>query len=112
MSDNFTISLPDAVPEQELKLLVDELRATRAVENVLPVAERGVGAAEFLVWIQVVGGALGAVSTAVGIFEVILKKLRGSKTKGATITLLNGTKIALDGMTAEEVAKVVISATR
>jgi hypothetical protein len=101
MEDAFTIEFPRTVSDRELEALQAEIKQVSEVEDAGSMGARGVDP-QIMLWVQVISGVLGVVSTGVPIIQKITEMIRGKGIKGAKITLANGTTISVDHVAAKD----------
>jgi hypothetical protein len=102
MEDAFTIEFPRTVSDRELEALQAEIKQVSEVEDAGSMGARGVDPQMIMLWVQVISGVLGVVSTGVPIIQKIIEMIRGKGIKGAKITLANGTTISVDDISAKD----------
>jgi hypothetical protein len=107
MQDLFSITLPDTASEKDIEALQDTLKTLDTVADAGADPDRGVDPASIMVWVQVVSGVLGAVSTAVPIVKKVIETIRGKGISGAKIKLPNGVEVAVDNASADEIERLL-----
>jgi hypothetical protein len=100
------------VPAEVAAGIVDDLRQLSNVEGARALERRAIDPASLIVLIQVVGGALGVVGSAWALIDRIRKSLSARKVTGAAITLPNGTRVELDEVTEEQLARLMAASGR
>ena len=107
MEDTFTIEFPKTVSDSELEALQTELKQTSQVEDAGSMGARGVDPQMIWLWVKVLSGVLGVVSTGVPIIQKIIEMIRGKGIKGAKITLADGTTISVDDTSAKDLENLL-----
>ncbi len=108
MSNTFTISLPEGIPENDVQEIRNLLKEIDSIDDAGSVTSRtGIDPATLMLWIQVASGVLSIGSAGIVIAQKIKEIFRRKKVLGATIKLTNGTEISLDKSSAEEIANVL-----
>lgn len=102
MEDIFTIELPRSISDRELEALQAKLKQIREVEDAGSMGARSVDLQSVMLWVQLISGVLGAVSTGVPIVQKIIEMIRDKGIKGAKITLADGTTISADDVSAKD----------
>ncbi len=110
MQDIFKIALPASVSEKDIADLQDTLKTLDAVADAGADPDRGVDPASIMVWVQVVGGVLGAAGAAVPIIKKVAEIIRGKGISGAKIKLPNGAEIAVDNASLNEIERLLRTA--
>ncbi len=106
--DVFRIHLPEAASPDDAAELASALRD---VDGVVETAADTRSLAAALVLVQVVGGALADVSTALPVVQKVVALIRGKGVTGAKIELPDGTKIAVDSASIDELERLIGAAT-
>jgi hypothetical protein len=88
--------------------LANELRGLDEVEQTSAPQERSLGAV--LMVVEVAGGVLSTVSTGVPVVQKLVEMIRGRGAQRAKIELPNGTTIAVDSASVEDVERLVRAA--
>jgi hypothetical protein len=107
MQDLFTIILPDNALEKDIEAIQDTLKTLDEVSDTGVDTNRGLDAASIMVWVELVSGVLGAVSTAVPIVKKVIAMIRGKGISGAKIKLPNGVEISVDNASADEIGRLL-----
>ena len=107
MQDNFTITLPSTVSDDEMEALQTALREEESVEDTGSMAARGIDPGNITLWVQVASSVLGVVGTAVPIIQKVVRMIRGKGITGATIKLPSGAEISVDNASAAEIEKLL-----
>jgi hypothetical protein len=104
-----SIELPEGTSQDTLQELSDELSQLEEVEETSAPQRSVIGTA--LMVVQVAGPVLEAVSTALPIIQKITGLIRGKGVTGAKIELPDGTKIAVDNASADDIERLLNAAT-
>jgi hypothetical protein len=107
MENKLTISLPATVSKEEIESIQNALKEIEAVVDAGTASSRGIDPATVMVWFEVAGGILGAISTAILVFQRIRAMIRGKGITGATIRFADGTEISVDNATPEEIERIL-----
>ena len=99
MSDTITRTVPDDVPAEVRGALEQELAQLAEVDDVTPVAARGIDPAAVKMWVEVAALSLPVLTN-------IVTLLRGRGLKNVTLTTPNGT-IAVGEGSADDIKKLV-----
>jgi len=106
MSDFATLSLGPEASDEASTALLDELRSLPDVESARALEQRAIDPASVMLMIKIAGGVLSTATSAWGLIDQIRKSLKKKKVTGATITLPNGTRIELDQVSEEHIARL------
>ena len=107
MQDLFQIVLPKNTSNKDIEALQSDLKALDAVADTDSAAPRGLDPSSILIAIQLVSGALCAVTAAVSLMQKVIEVVRGKGISGAVIKLPNGFEISVDKATASEIERLL-----
>jgi hypothetical protein len=107
MEDIFTIEFPNTISDSELATLETELKQMAEVENAGSMDARSVDPQALMLWVQLVSGALAAVSTGVPIIQKIAGMFQGRGIKGAKIALPDGTTVSIDDVSPQDLENLI-----
>jgi len=107
MNDNFHITLPNEVTEEQLESIKAKLHDIETIKSIDSVATRAIADGNLIIWVQLVGGVLSAVSNAVPFILKIIKIIRNKGILSAQIKLPNGIEISTDKSSAEEIINLL-----
>jgi hypothetical protein len=108
MEDTLTIEVPDGVSEdvvRELELAISGMEPVKKVGH--SSEDRGLDPGSLMLWMEVIGGVLTVVSTAVPFIEKIASIFRTRKITGVKISLPDGTELSVDDCTSDDIKKLI-----
>jgi hypothetical protein len=107
MPDQFQIILPATVSKQELESIQNELKSLNGIENAGAAAVRGLDPETIAIAFKVAGAVLAAVGAGVPLFQKIMNMIRKRKIASAHIKFPDGTEIALENATMNEIEEML-----
>ena len=110
MSEFATLSLSPEVSDEESTALLKDLQNLPDIEGARALEQRAIDPASVMLMIEIASGVLSAAASAWSLIDQIRTSLGKKKVAGATITLPNGTKIELDDVSEDQIARLVAGA--
>jgi hypothetical protein len=110
VSEFATLSLGSDVSPDAYTVLLDELLTLPDVEDARALEQRAIDPASVMLIVEIAGGVLSAATSAWSLIDKIRTSLKKKNVTGATITLPNGTKIELDSVSEDQVARLFAGA--
>jgi hypothetical protein len=77
MEQILEIAMPKSVSESDMETILDDVRQIKGVEDADAITNRGVDIGSLMSYVQLAGGALGVVGTAIPIIQQIVKTIKG-----------------------------------
>lgn len=106
MQDQFQIILPATVSEKDFQAIQAELSNAEGIVNASRVGTRGADASSLTMLFNVATAVLGAASVLLPLV-IKLKRLIKPKKIAATLKLPDGTEIALENTTVEDIEQIL-----
>jgi len=106
MQDQFQIILPATVSEKDLKAIQAELNNTNGIVNAGKVGTRSMDANSLIMLFNVATAVLSAVSVLIPLV-IKIKRMIKQKKIAATLKLPDGTEIALESTSVEDIEQVL-----
>jgi hypothetical protein len=108
MEDILTIEVPGGLSEEVLKELESTISGLEPVKKVGHTSgDRSLDPASLMLWMELIGGALTVVATAVPLIEKIVGMFRNKKISGVKISMPDGTAVSVDDCTSDDIRKLI-----
>jgi len=109
MQGQFQIILPKTTSEQDVKAIQKELKNLAGIEHAGTASSRtrGLDANTVIIGFKVASAVLSAISAGVPLFLKIKDMIKKKKIAAATLKLPDGTEIALENTTVDEIEQVL-----
>ena len=112
MPDVFTITLPKETPKSDVQAIQETIRQLDSVKGARPLTARGVDPQTIKLMVEIVSGALVAITSAIPLIKGAVDQIRKKGVSGATIELPNGVKISVDNASPADIERLVRAAVK
>jgi hypothetical protein len=106
-SEFLTLSLGTGADSSTTRDVATALNAIDQVKSARPLEPRAIDAASAIVLVESVGGVLASINALWDLVTKIRERLGRDRIRGTRITMPNGTRIELESVTRDELARLI-----
>jgi hypothetical protein len=107
MQDQFQIILPATTSAKDVKAIQGELKNIEGIQSAGTIGTRGLDPGTVTIWFQVATAVLSAISAGVPLFLKIKDMIKKKKIAAAILKLPDGTEIAIENTTVDEIEQIL-----